>query len=43
MVRVEKKCLSANPKWIALRKVKPEDSYSSAPDRDYYEQRLGRR
>ena len=33
----------SNPKWVALRKVKPEDSYSSDPDRDYYEQRLGTR
>jgi hypothetical protein len=33
----------SNPKWVKLRKNKADDVYSSAPDRSYYEERLGKR
>lgn len=31
------------PAWTRLRKVDPDDAYSSDPDPAYYEQRLGKR
>ena len=35
----------SNPQWVKLRKVKADDMnvYSSSPDQQYYEDRLGKR
>jgi hypothetical protein len=33
----------SNPKWVALRHVTSEQIYSSRPNLEYYEQRLGKR
>ena len=33
----------SNPEWVKLRQAEKDDIYSSDPDKEYYEQRLGKR